>query len=178
MAEKEIAADVITFYTSIGQAISAWTGMETALILIAALLLEASSDKTGVVFYSIQNFHLWLNILDELFGFDQDYAKHRRKWTPITSDLRAMNDTRVRLAHHTRDRKASAPALIPATLDLRSKSKKYKPLTTSEVVDFSENITAVTDKLTGLLVAMYETRRALLGIPLRREDGLPEAGAR
>jgi hypothetical protein len=66
-------------YSAIGQAISAWSALETLLVRLAAILLGASREKTGVVFYSIQNFHLWLNIIDELFNLEKRIPRSRKR---------------------------------------------------------------------------------------------------
>ena len=59
------------FYTGVGQGISHWAHMEERLVEIAVILLGTTNRKAGLVFYSIINFHTWLNIIDELFSLDQ-----------------------------------------------------------------------------------------------------------
>lgn len=158
--------DFKLFYATIGQAISAWTEMESGLVFVASILIDTSPEKTGVILYSNQNFHLWLNVIDDLFGFEPKFGSLRKKWTTISADLRSMNDTRVRLAHHTRhhtDTDDTAPnSLMPAKFDLRNKSQSYKALRGEEILDFTEKLTTVTSKIVELVTAMTDIMRASL----------------
>jgi hypothetical protein len=144
-------------YLSIGQGISLWASMEGTLVSIAARLLSTSEQKAGLVFYSISNFHSWLNIIDELFLMEDSYAKHRDSWIKQTENLRSMNDTRVRLAHHTVwDYWEMPVALRPGRFDSRSKSRKHSPLADSEIIKFSQRVLDVDRALTALLQAMRQ----------------------
>jgi hypothetical protein len=142
-----------SFYTGVGQTISFWANMETIIIEIAAIALGTTEQKTGLVFYSIQNFHSWLNILDDLFNSDDGLKDRRSEWTDISSDLRAMNETRVRLAHHTvwgKSEKGDEFGLKPGQYDTRTKSKRHAPLTANEIRAFSESIDVIEEKLNKL----------------------------
>lgn len=147
-------------HAAIGIAISGWSFMESLLVAVASTLLDADPRKVGLVLYSNQNFHVWLNIIDDLFVAEPKLASHRSSWTKISNDLRAMNDTRVRLAHHTtyHDQIKDLQALMPAMYDRRTKSQKYRPLEFKEVIQFSEKIVTVTRTLVRLVVAITITR--------------------
>lgn len=127
--------------------------MESSLVHLAAILLGATSAKTGVVLYSIQNFHTWLSVIDELFDLNPALRKARPKWTKIAARLRALNDTRVRLAHHTAviRNKDDPTTLRAARYDLRMKSKKYGPLTPSDIVRFVHAVMAMADTILDLV---------------------------
>jgi hypothetical protein len=147
------------FYRSVGQAISMWASMEDLLVEIAALLLDTSEEKAGLLMYSIINFNVWLNIIDELFSIEPRYQTHKATWTAQSEKLRGMNDTRVRLAHHTvRAQIDNSPlALRPGRYDSRMKSRKHKPLTEAEIVAFGGQMIEVYSVLAALWKAMGET---------------------
>jgi hypothetical protein len=139
-----------TFFSSIGQAISMWGSMENILVSIASLLLNTDPDKAGLIFYSIQNMHVWLNIVDDLFSIDTVFSDKRKEWTKISDRLRGLNDMRVRIAHHTywhRGKDDEHPTLAAAPLDTRTKSKKYEPLTPEQIVDFIETVAQISESL-------------------------------
>jgi len=138
--------DVSTFHATIGLAISHWAYMETHLVKICARLLGASDERTGVMLYSIMNFHSWLNIIDDLFLLTPSYSKQKAAWGKESTKLRAMADIRNRLAHHTALGKGS-PTLKPTALDARSKSKKHSPLAIQEILDFDSTIVKMNDAL-------------------------------
>ena len=76
--------------------------MENSLIAIAALLLRTyEGKKVGTILYSIANFHTWLSIIGDLFTQEPLYTALKPRWNKISERLRELNDTRVRLAHHT-----------------------------------------------------------------------------
>jgi hypothetical protein len=145
-------------YTAVGQAISAWAGMESSLVVVAGILMETPLHKVGLILYSNQNFYGWLNIIDGLFEIEPKYSKQMSMWGKISNDLRKMNDTRVRLAHHTSHHKHSSenadPSLMPGRFDVRSKTRKLGPLSADEIVDFTEKVSEVIDKIADLLKAM------------------------
>jgi hypothetical protein len=135
--------------------------MEGKLVEIAALLLGTDENKTGLMMYSIMNFNVWLNIIDELFALEPKFSGHKSDWTAVSSDLRAINDTRVRLAHHTIwDNPGTTPALRPGKHDAKSKSKKHQPLTGSEVISFSKAVLEAEKKLIPMISAMTMTSLA------------------
>jgi hypothetical protein len=124
--------------THVGSAISRWSGMEDMLVRICVRLLDAEKEKTGVVMYSVFNFNTRLDIISELFDLSPNFKSLTDGWGGIAKRLRALNLTRNRLAHHTilerpGDEFAREPALRPAMFDVRTKSKKYKPLTLDEI---------------------------------------------
>jgi hypothetical protein len=173
------ARELRLFYATIGQAISTWTGMETTLVMIAALLLDTAAEKIGLILYSIQNFHVWLNIIDDLFGIEPKFETLRDKWTPISAELRTLNDTRVRLAHHTSHHEKSEEfplSLMPAKFDVRPKSLKYEALTTAEIATFAEKIIGIIDKTYNLLVSMRDIA-PFRGTAAQPQDGQPQSDA-
>jgi hypothetical protein len=117
--------------------------METRLVQIS-ILLDTSEAKAGLVMYSIINFHTWLQIIDDLFILDGTYPKSLELWRAVLKSLKAENDVRVQLAHHAisqdeekcGDETGVQAYLRPAKLDLRTKSKKIKPMTMVEISNF------------------------------------------
>jgi hypothetical protein len=64
MAQQTKNHEAWALYTSIGQALSQWAGMEDSLIGISCLLLRThEATKVGIILYSIANHHTWLNII-------------------------------------------------------------------------------------------------------------------
>jgi hypothetical protein len=151
------------FYSNVGQAISAWSGMESVLVGAASILLEVHPEKAGLVLYSNQNFHVWLNIIDGLFELEPKFANLKPTWTKISNDLRGMNDTRVGLAHHSVFHHSlelfeQNPLLKPSPFDARTKSRKHQPLTANEILAFTDKISAMIGRLGKLNVAMKNQR--------------------
>jgi hypothetical protein len=145
------------FYISIGQGITVWTGTETLLVQIAARLLCTSELKAGLVLYSITNFFSWLTIIDDLFTMEPKFASLKPEWGPIAEKLKALNDTRVRLAHHTAwgcQQIHGKSFLRPGFFDVRPKSRKYPPLTASEIVAFSQRVRSVYKQMDAFLEKM------------------------
>lgn len=128
--------------------------METRLVRIAAVLLDTSAAKAGLVLYSINNFPTWLAIIEDLFLADPTLAEERSVWTKMTSKLRELNDIRVRLAHHTSDRTDVGALLSPSHLDTRTKTKKHDPLSADQVMDFSDDVLRIRTRLDHLLIAL------------------------
>ena len=81
------------FYRIAGKGISAWAKTEGQLVFIAAMLLDTSLEKAGLVFYSIPNFHSWLSI-----------TRQQRRWT-WESRATARN-TRPAFKYRTRHQSA------------------------------------------------------------------------
>ena len=115
--------------------------------------------------YSINNFHSWLSIIDELFAIDPRYTPLRSDWLKISKRLMRCNDTRVALAHHALvpgkgiehfkendigDLSAVFPTLRPNRLDSRSRSKKRVPLGADELSTFADDLNVAIDKLSDL----------------------------
>jgi len=148
-------------YSSVGQAISMWASMESEVIEIAAILLGTTEQKTGLVFYSIMNFFSWLTIIDQLFTIDFKYSGHKPGWGKCAETLKALNDTRVRLAHHTvwdKPLDDSKPATIgPGRYDTRSKWREQGHLNEDEIIIFTAAVLDVSDKLKALLRDLHAT---------------------
>jgi hypothetical protein len=142
------------FYATVGQGISNWTRVEVRLIQIAARLLGSSVEKAGAIFYSIINFHNWLSIIDELLFLDQRFMPAKNDWNKLAGKLRALNDMRMRLAHHTvwhTSDDPGRPTLKPAKEDTRKKSRSHKPLTATQILDFTNATTRVVNELRSFL---------------------------
>ena len=147
------------FYRSVGQAISLWASMETNLVRIAAVLLDSSEEKAGVVLYSIISIRTRLDIINGLFQMETDFERQREAWASEREELESLNKTRVRLAHHTVWHDAHPlKALLPARLASRTKSQKYKRLTKSEIDAFSQNVLEADKRLDALWEAMTNRR--------------------
>jgi hypothetical protein len=150
-------------FTNVGLALSQWAGMEDLLVGIACLLLRThESAKIGIVLYSIVNFNTWLSIIGELFSQEPLYAPLKPRWNKLSERLRALKDTRDRLAHHTIYDGPRAKtyegdtALRPGTFDSRTKSQKYQPLDYDQISAFIESVNNVVGDLTALLNSMTE----------------------
>src|SRR3977135_3024755 len=85
------------FYSTIGRAIRHWSKMEGFLVHVASWLMDVRSEKVGLIFYSINNFHSWLSIVEELFEADPRFSPLKSDWNEIARKLRGLNDIRVRL---------------------------------------------------------------------------------
>ena len=88
-------------YETVGHALSTWAGMESSLVTIVGYLLETPRVRAGVVMYSIMNFQVWLSVIGELFPLDERFAHLKPQWNKTHEKLKALQDTRNRLAHHT-----------------------------------------------------------------------------
>ena len=160
----------------IGSSITEWSRMEGLLVHIASWLLDSRPAKVGLVFYSINNFHTWLSIIDELFVMDPNFSPLRSDWIKIADRLKKLNDMRVRMAHHAlepgriheilekltpeqitpeiieNDFAPSAvwPSLRPHKNDTRLKWKN-KAISLEEMVAFSEQLTDVIETMGALI---------------------------
>jgi hypothetical protein len=146
----------LPFYASVGEAISLWASMEGRLVQIAAKLLGTTDQKAGLVLYSIANFFAWLGIIEELFILETKYADRKAAWGIASDRLRSLNDVRVRLAHHTIWDYPEEDELFlrPAQFDLRSKSRKYRPLSRDEIEAFTKSVGDIEDDLIEILIKM------------------------
>jgi hypothetical protein len=167
MLQKDLEGNkwaVINYATS--YAITGWALMEEKLVLIAALLLRADVEKTGLVFYSMINFQVWITIITELFELDQVFKPFQRRWNKIFERLRAEKDNRDRLAHNAimsqnvSDNPLGVPIKIAAQLDWRSKSRKSAPMTLDQVEAFRKRIDAIDDDLQELIDDMNKHAHA------------------
>ncbi len=161
-----------SFYTTVGQAISHWSHMEERLVQVAAKLLKTSMPKTGLIMYSIINFNVWLQIIDDLFVMDGTYPESMKLWRRILSAIKAEKDMRDRLAHHGLSQeeeiyrhvkgkrtilvRSTEAYLRPPKIDTRGKQKKMKPLTMGEIVDFTGRILDIHNALIVLLERMKQ----------------------
>lgn len=142
------------FFTSVGQSISMWSNTEGFLVAVAGMLLDTRFAKAGLIFYSIPNFYSWLSIIDELFSMEQKFSAQKPEWGAIADRLKKLNDTRVRLAHHSFRRGQEVdhfPVLRPNRYDTRAKSKKHGPLDIDEIMAFTEDLLPVMERITKLL---------------------------
>ena len=168
-----------TTYEVIGRSITTWSKMEGFLVDIVSWLLDSETKKVGLVLYSINNFHTWLSLIDELFAMDPSFSPLRSDWTKIAGRLRELNDVRVRLAHHALepgsvvgnlknitleninletfendfDPKKVFPTLKPHEHDTRVKWKKAA-ISFDEIVSFLEQLNDVIERLTALRSGM------------------------
>lgn len=157
-----------TTYTAIGHGITTWSRMEGMLVHIASWLLGSHSEQVGMIFYSINNFHTWLSIIDELFEMDPNFRPLRPDWIKIRGKLTKLNDVRVRLAHHAvekgkdlleiaengSDIAEAFPGLKPSDSDTRAKWKKKTAIDLSDIVKFTEQLVDEIEKITELMTRM------------------------
>jgi hypothetical protein len=155
-----------TFYGVVGQGISHWSHMEERLIQVAARLLRTTEAKAGLVMYSIINFNVWLQIIDDLFVMDGTYPTSFKMWRRVLKALKKEKDIRDRLAHHALSQEREAykhtkgiqAYLRPAKSDTRNKSKQMKPLTILEIVDFTGSVGDIHSMLILLLQQMKKPK--------------------
>ena len=118
------------------------------------------ATKIGIIMYSIVNFNAWLGIIDELFPQEALYFPLKPKWNKINENLKRLNDTRNRLAHHSIYHGANASALAgdtslrPGRFDARKKTQKYQPMDVDQILKFADSVAGVQEDLTALLNAM------------------------
>lgn len=157
------------FFETVGRPITYWVKLESGLVAMAGILLDAPFKKAGLVLYSINNFYTWLTIIDDLFAYEEKRFGHLRdEWGQIAERLKKMNDVRVRLAHHTTSTGEEIdgfPVLRPPRYDGRTKSGKYKPLSMEELLQFGESIHPLMIRIIKLLETMNATKRASLSKP-------------
>jgi hypothetical protein len=156
---KEDASD--SFFEMVGRSISAWTSTEGGLVALTGLLLGVNFQKAGLILYSIPSFYTWLSIIDDLFALEEKrFGTFKPEWGQIAERLKKLNEIRVRLAHHTSPREEEIegfPVLRPHRYDMRSRSKKYAPLSFEEILDFFESAGAIMDRIIALLEEMVPT---------------------
>lgn len=126
-----------------------------------ATRLVRAQDWLNALFH--HNFFAWLTIVDELYTLEPMYKDHRSEWGHCSDTLRSLNDTRVRLAHHTvwDHPSENATGLRPGRLDVRTKSRKHGPLTDAEIMEFTGKVLDIGDRLGKLLEAMRSTKHAV-----------------
>ena len=152
-------------FANVGLAISQWAGIEELLVAIAGLLLRTyEAQKVGTILYSITNFYTWLSIISDLFLLEPLYIYLIQRWNKLSGRLKDLNDTRVRLAHHTvyyggnATTLASEISLRPGQFDVRPKSQKHRsaPLDYDQLCNFIEITGKVISDLKEVLNAMTE----------------------
>jgi hypothetical protein len=131
--------------------------------------VDRGNNFTGLVLYSINNFHTWLSIIEELFVLDPQYTPLRPDWIKISERLKKCNNIRVALAHHALgpgkgiehfvesaddDFSAIFPTLRPNQFDSRAKSRKHTPLGMEELSTFIAEMGVALDKITELFDQM------------------------
>jgi hypothetical protein len=155
------AKHFVNTYEMIGRGITTWSVMEIRLVQIVARLLGTDERKAGLVLYSINNFYSWISIIDGLFDEGGISSKSKTQWSSLTSDLKRLNDIRVRLAHQAvyvdivesveGDLVPILSGLKPSPLDTRPKQKKLSPLTYDELVEFNEDVPHLEKKLAAVV---------------------------
>lgn len=138
--------------------------MEGRIVHLGAELLDSDIQRAGVVFYSITNFNVWLGIIADLLSLNKRLSLAKKEWNGMSNRLRELNDTRVRLAHHTiwhADRGSQEVYLRPAREDHRSKSRGYSNLTALEIIAFTKATNQMVPKLLDLQQRCHSARMAL-----------------
>jgi hypothetical protein len=180
---RELADDT---YRLIGECITVWSHGEGVLVDIAAMLLETDREKAGLVRYSINNFHTWLSIIEELFTLEPRYSLLRSDWIKISDRLKKCNNTRVSLAHHALgpgkgfehfvesddgDFSAIFPRLRPNPSDSRTKSKKHTPVGMQELSTFTTEMGEILEKINDLsdqMIPIYLARQQQFSNQIKR----------
>jgi hypothetical protein len=149
----------IKLHQQVGRALSMWSTVETLLIAVVTLLLrKPKPSHVGIVMYSIVNFSVWLNIIDDLFLAEPRFASVKPKWNKINSSLRRLKKIRDRLAHHTiyplTDDLILTSSLRPARYDMRAESQKFQPLDIEGIIEFIVTLDQVTDRVMELVDTM------------------------
>jgi hypothetical protein len=179
-AEIDLTTAKITekTYESIGRSITDWSQMEGSLVHIASWLLDSRSQKVGLVLYSINNFHTWLSIIDELFAMDPNFSPLRSDWIKIAERLRKLNDVRVRLAHHALEPGKALEILENITLEnvnLETFENDFEPANVFPSLKPHENDTRMKwkkkainlDEITTFLTQLYEVIEAMTALMFR-----------
>jgi hypothetical protein len=137
------------FYALMGQGISFWSAMETHLVRISARLLGTTSQRAGVLMYSITSPWTWLQIIDDLFLLTPEYSSQRAAYNKQAAAIRKLIDTRNRLAHHTTidGLKKTSVKLLRPELDMRSKSLAQQPLSIEEIRKFISAVNEISNRL-------------------------------
>jgi hypothetical protein len=139
-----------------GHAITQWALMEERLIMVATLLLRTKPEKTGLIFFSIINFQVWLAVITDLFKLEPEFSDLQRRWNKIYERLRAEKDNRDRIAHHyamsadVSDNPVGRAITKAHRMDMRAKSLASKPMTVEQVEAFADRVGAIGDDLGNL----------------------------
>jgi hypothetical protein len=130
-------------YLVVGTALTSWATMEEAMVIIFSILVRTETEKAGLILYSIVNFSVWINVIDELFAIDDRHSTLKPRWNKFVERLRPLKDDRDRIAHHAvHKRHEKAPAFAETTLrpseyDIRRKSLKHKPMANDDIMAFA-----------------------------------------
>jgi hypothetical protein len=158
---KKMLEEKKWLYAAVGEALSQWARMEDLLVAIASLLLRTHEvNKVGIILYSIINFNVWLDIIEELFTLEPIYTTLKPRWNKLGSKLKGLKNTRDRLAHHTiyygdnATTLAGDISLRPGQFDIRQKSQKYQPMNYDQTTKFTDSVINLAKDLTALLNAM------------------------
>jgi hypothetical protein len=163
VGEKWKSAHRQALFTSVGLALSQWAGMEDSLVAIASLLLRThEANKVGIILYSIINSKTWLEIIGALFSQEPLYISLKPRWNKISDRIIKLNDTRVRLAHHTiyygdkATTLAGDTSLKPGQFDIRPKSQTHRldPLDYDQISKFTDSVDEIIKDLTALVSSM------------------------
>ncbi|WP_407122838.1 hypothetical protein [Bradyrhizobium sp. STM 3561] len=176
-AEIADTADKVqkSLHAAIGFAITTWSSLEGIVVEIASAIIDVESEIGGVIFYNFP-FAKMLEVIGEIIRVDERFRGLGRDWDRISKLLFALNDVRVRLAHHgvssgkdildvpvditefnTDD---FLPSLEPYKADSRKKWVKKKRMSFAETVSFAESIVDAVEPMTQFLKKVHEIRIA------------------
>ncbi|QOZ70285.1 hypothetical protein [Bradyrhizobium arachidis] len=164
-----------SLHTAIGFAITTWSSLEGIVVEIASAIIDAESEVGGVIFYNFP-FAKMLEVIGEIVRVDERFQNLGQDWDKISRRLFALNDIRVRLAHHGLSSGKDIldfplditefnsddflPSLEPYKADSRKKWVKKKRMSFSETVSFGESIVDAVEPLTEFLKKVHEIRIA------------------
>lgn len=163
-------------FAAIGMAITTWSSLEGIVVKIASVIIDAKSEVGGVIFYNFP-FAKMLEVIGEIVRVDERFRDDLgQDWDKLSKRLFALNDVRVRLAHHGLssgkdildfpvditdfDKDDFLPSLEPNKADSRKKWAKKKRMSFSETVSFADSIVDAIEPLTEFLKKAHEIRMA------------------
>jgi hypothetical protein len=149
-------------YLVVGTALTSWATMEESMVIIFSMLLRTDAEKAGLILYSIVNFSVWINIIDELFAIDDLYFPLKPRWNKLVERFRPLKDDRDRIAHHAvRPKREGASkfaetTLRPSGFDIRRKSLKHKPMADDDIMAFTTKVNSLARDLINFAEAMTQ----------------------
>jgi hypothetical protein len=160
--EKTKATNENMLFITAGAALTYWAEMEEEIVKIVSHLLRTHEEKAGLIMYSIINFHVWRNLVSDLFEADEQLNIHKRRWNKLSERMRGIKDNRDQLAHHSarRGENSKEVQFRPSALDRRNKTKTQSPLSLTQTIDLSNTIQRITKDLAELNSAMIATLAA------------------
>lgn len=167
---KETDTDLL--FSTVGRALTAWSTMEGPLVIIISFLLRAPANKAGVLMYSIHNFNTWILVINDLFEIDEVLRPFQKRFNKINERIRKLKDQRDQLAHHSVTTNADSAFVQASSMDGRTKSRKQRPLTPDEVIDFTKDVIEITRDLLVLIEAMQDTLKSSPGTPDKQASDL------